>query len=128
MYPGNSNWRVGSGSTGSWETWRGRRGDVARALFYLDIRYEGGTHGDTGVSEPDLILTNDGSLIATSGGVNASVAYMGILSTLLAWHVEDPVDDRERDRNQVVSEHVFATELEAAKTWSLGQDHVPIPR
>jgi endonuclease I len=104
IYPGNSNWRTGSGSTGSWETWRGRRGDVARALFYLDVRYEGGTHGETGVSEPDLILTNDASLIQTSGGVNAPVADMGILTTLLAWHVEDPVDDRERHRNQVVSE------------------------
>lgn len=101
-YPGNSNWRTGSGSTGSWETWIGRRGDVARALFYLDIRYEGGVHGGTGAPEPDLILTDNGSLIQTSGGVNASIAYMGILSTLLAWHVEDPVDDVERNRNEVV--------------------------
>lgn len=101
-YPGNSNWRTGSGSAGSWETWIGRRGDVARALFYLDIRYEGGTHGGTGTPEPDLILTDNGALIQTSGGVNAPVAYMGILSTLLAWHAEDPVDDVERHRNEVV--------------------------
>lgn len=101
-YPGDSNWRTGSGSTGSWETWIGRRGDVARALFYLDIRYEGGTHGGTGAPEPDLILTDNGSLIQTSGGANASVAYMGILSELLAWHAEDPVDDVERHRNEVV--------------------------
>ena len=26
-------------------------GDVARALFYLDVRYEGGTHGSTSVAE-----------------------------------------------------------------------------
>ncbi|KAB2957268.1 MAG: hypothetical protein F9K16_14330 [Thermoanaerobaculia bacterium] len=101
-YPGNSNWRSGSGSTGSWETWGGRRGDVARALFYLDIRYEGGTHGQTGFPEPDLILTDNPALIQTSGGVNASVAYMGMLSVLLAWHAEDPVDDVERHRNEVV--------------------------
>ena len=49
----------------------GRRGlvggDVARALFYMDVRYEGGTHGVTGVAEPDLRLTDDPSLIVTSG-------------------------------------------------------------
>lgn len=102
VYPGNSNWRSGSGNTGTWETWIGRRGDVARALFYLDIRYEGGTHGVTGVSEPDLILTDDPSLIVTSGGVNAAVAYMGLLGDLLAWHHEDPVSSAEIWRNEVV--------------------------
>jgi endonuclease I len=101
-YPGNSNWRTGSGSTGTWETWTGRRGDVARALFYMDVRYEGGTHGVTGAAEPDLILTDTESLITTSGGVNASVAYMGMLSALLAWNEADPVDDLERNRNDVV--------------------------
>lgn len=68
VYPGNSNWRIGSGSTGTWETWIGRRGDVARALMYLDVRYEGGVHGGTGAPEPDLILTDNASLIETSGG------------------------------------------------------------
>jgi endonuclease I len=101
-YPGNSNWRTGSGPAGIWETWSGRRGDVARALFYLDVRYEGGSHGVTGAAEPDLILTDDLSRIATSGGENAAVAYMGELSTLLAWNAQDPVDDLERRRNDVV--------------------------
>lgn len=97
VYPGNSNWRT----TGVWETWIGRRGDVARALLYLDVRYEGGTHGTTGVAEPDLILTDNASLIVTSTS-NESVAYMGMLSTLLAWHADDPVSDDERTRNEVV--------------------------
>jgi endonuclease I len=103
VYPGNSNWRTGSGSSGTWETWIGRRGDVARALFYLDVRYEGGFHGVTGVAEPDLILTDDESLIVTSGGVNAPVAYMGMRSALLEWHRQDPVDDLERHRNDTVA-------------------------
>lgn len=102
-YPGNSNWRSGSGRDGIWETWNGRRGDVARALFYLDVRYEGGIHGVTGHTEPDLILTDNLSLIATSGGVNAAVAYMGELSTLLRWHREDPVDEIEESRNDAVA-------------------------
>jgi hypothetical protein len=74
---------------------------VARALFYLDVRYEG-THGATGVAEPDLILTDNRSLITTSGGVNASIAYIGLLSNLIAWNKADPVDDLERHRNDVV--------------------------
>lgn len=101
-YPGNSNWRTGSGPAGIWETWIGRRGDVARALFYMDVRYEGGNHSVTGTAEPDLRLTDDLGLIATSGGSNAEVAYMGELATLLAWNAQDPVDDLERRRNDVV--------------------------
>ena len=101
-YPGNSNWRTGSGSTGTWETWIGRRGDVARALFYMDVRYEGGTHGDTGTWEPDLILTDNENLIVSDTQDNQPVAYMGIFTVLLQWHVEDPVDDVERNRNDAV--------------------------
>lgn len=105
VYPGNSNWLSGAGSSGSWETWIGRRGDVARALMYLDVRYEGGTHGVTGVSEPDLRLTDDPGLIVSSGGSNASVAYMGMRSVLMEWHRQDPVDDRERHRNDTVASY-----------------------
>lgn len=106
VYPGNSNWRTGSSATGTWETWISRRGDVARSLFYMDIRFEGGTHGSTGASEPDLILTDNRTLIANSNtGSNESIAYMGVLSTLLAWHIADPVDQDERDRNDIVALH-----------------------
>ncbi|NRA00311.1 MAG: endonuclease, partial [Myxococcales bacterium] len=97
VYPGESNWTA----VGVWETWAGRRGDVARALFYLDVRYEGGVHGVTGAAEPDLVLTDDPSLLVTSG-TNVSLAYMGELSVLLRWHVDDPVDAAEQDRNDVV--------------------------
>jgi len=102
FYPGNSNWREGSGRGGTWEIWIGRRGDVARALFYLDVRYEGDMHGVTGVEEPDLILTDKASLIQKSGGVNVAKAYMGMLSVLRTWHHQDPVDDRERRRNDEI--------------------------
>ena len=103
VYPGNSNWTTGDYAQGTWETWSGRRGDVARALLYLDVRYEGGVNGITGQPEPDLRLTDDESLIAASQtGANESVAYMGMLSVLLEWNQQDPVDDRERHRNDVV--------------------------
>jgi endonuclease I len=96
-FPGNSNWT----NTSLWQTWIKRKGDVARAMFYMDVRYEGGTNGNTGSTEPDLRLTNNAGLIAQSTG-NATVAYMGLLDVLLQWHIDDPVDDREVLRNQAV--------------------------
>ncbi len=65
------------------------KGDVARMLLYMDVRYD----GENG--EPDLVLINGYS--STSGS-----ALHGDLETLLKWHEEDPVDDRERKRNDVI--------------------------
>ena len=91
-----SNWRTQSidGSSGSWETWIGKRGDVARAVFYMDVRYEGDASG-----EADLRLTDDRGLMVT-GTLN--VAYMGLLSVLLEWNHQDPPDAFEMNRNDVV--------------------------
>ena len=101
--PSESNWTAGSFASGSWQTWSGRKGDVARALMYMAVRYEGGYHGVTGHPEPDLILTDDrGQIEASNQGVNISVAYMGLKSVLLQWHKDDPVDMLERSRNDVV--------------------------
>ncbi len=58
------------------------KGDVARALFYMALRYD------------DLSLI-DGA--GTTGSQN-----MGKLSTLLEWHEMDPADDYEMHRNNVV--------------------------
>jgi len=103
VYPGNSNWYDSITQNGRWEVWGDRRGDVARALFYLDIRYEGGMHGITGSQEPNLILTDNINLVVQSNtGNNEQVAYMGYLSALLQWHDADPVDQRDLDRNDVV--------------------------
>ncbi|WP_100657565.1 endonuclease [Alteromonas flava] len=102
----DSNFTTGSFSDGSWETWDSRKGDVARAMMYMAVRYEGGTHGVTGVTEPDLILTDDRALIAASNtGANINVAYMGLRSVLINWHNSDPVDDFERRHNEAVFAH-----------------------
>ena len=102
-FPGNSNWTSGNFDTGTWQVWAGKKGDVARGLLYADVRYEGGNHGGTGHSEPNLILTDSQSLISNSQtGSNISTAYMGLRSVLLQWHLDDPVDDFERDRNDMV--------------------------
>ncbi|MDX1971660.1 MAG: endonuclease [Candidatus Sumerlaeia bacterium] len=92
IQPNNSNYLSG----GLWEVWIGRRGDVARALFYLDVRYE----GDFG--DPQLILTDNLALVQNTDASNGGTAYMGRLSDLISWHLEDPVDEYERRRNHVV--------------------------
>lgn len=98
-YPGNSNWvRTPDGNAGSFEVWNHRKGDMARAIMYMAIRYEGGRDAN-GQSEPDLELTDTRSLIVQT---SSSPAYMGLLSTLIAWHQADPPDDAERARNEVV--------------------------
>lgn len=100
VYPGNSNWFKGpNGNTGSFQVWSKRKGDIARAVLYMAIRYEGGTHPVNGQAEPDLELTDNRSQIVVT---SASPAYMGLLSTLLAWHQADPPDAAERARNQVI--------------------------
>ncbi|MBN6150822.1 endonuclease [Xanthomonas sp. AmX2] len=99
-YPGNSNWvRTPDGNGGSFEVWNHRKGDMARAVMYMAIRYEGGSDAATGQSEPDLELTDDRSKIVQT---SASPAYMGLLSTLVAWSQLDPPDDAERARNEVI--------------------------
>ncbi len=96
-YPGNSNWGKGE----RWEVWGYRRGDVARALLYMDIRYEGGLNG-SGAPEPDLVLTNNPALIQTTGINTTGTAYLGLLCVLLEWHAQDPPDELERIRNALI--------------------------
>lgn len=104
VFPGNSNWTAGSFSSGTWQVNPIRKGDIARTMFYADLRYEGGNHGITGFAEPDLRLTDNLGLIsASSTGSNESVAYMGRLAALLEWHYADPVDQFEMNKNSVVA-------------------------
>ncbi|WP_125778301.1 endonuclease [Antribacter gilvus] len=64
------------------------KGDVARMLMYMAVRYE----GDDGW--PNLEL-NDST-------TNGSVPLHGRISVLLAWHAADPVSAAERRRNEVI--------------------------
>lgn len=65
------------------------KGDVARALFYMATRYMASGQG----SPTALSLTN---------GTDASGGKWGYLSTLLAWHTQDPPDAFEINRNELV--------------------------
>jgi len=60
------------------------QGDIARILFYMVVMY------------PEL------SLVELNATQNPTVYQMGDLSTLLAWHLADPVDSFERNRNEVI--------------------------
>lgn len=96
-YPGNSNWVNSS----SFETWNHRKSEMARAVMYMAIRYEGGTDPTSGQTEPNLELTDNRSLIVGTSNYNAP-AYMGLLSDLLAWSAGDPPDAEEVAHNDVI--------------------------
>ena len=102
VYPGNSNWvRTPDGNAGSFEPWNHRKGEMARAMFYMAIRYEGGVDPTSGQNEPQLELTDTRAQIV---GMNnySQTAYMGLLADLLAWHMADPPDSAELARNDVI--------------------------
>lgn len=102
---GNCNWVGGAdGNAGRFEVWTPRKGDIARAVLYMDIRYEGGvaSGGNTqGQNEPDLVVTDDQSLIVPKGA-GQSPAYMGMTSDLIAWHQMDPPDQLDILRNDYI--------------------------
>lgn len=77
----------------SWEPPESVKGDIARAMFYMAVRYEGNS------GEPDLELTDNLAEITTSN------SKMGRLTTLLVWHLLDPVSEAERLRNDGVFTH-----------------------
>ncbi|MER2027894.1 MAG: endonuclease, partial [Solibacillus sp.] len=65
------------------------KGDVARMLFYMAVRYEQGDRVDLELNEK------------VNNGKNP---YHGKLSILLEWHKNDPVDDIEKRRNEKIFE------------------------
>jgi endonuclease I len=79
-----------STASGVWEPRDEDKGDVARIIFYMDIRYEGNN------GERNFEVVED--IPPTS----SKLPYHGVLSTLLQWHEQDPVDDFERNRNNVI--------------------------
>ena len=66
------------------------KGDVARGLFYMDVRYNGDADDGFGVN------------LRMWDQVGSSSSQIGKLSTLVAWSLADPPDDRERWRNDKI--------------------------
>ena len=69
-----------NGPTGNLGSWRG---DVARAIFFMTIRYN------------TLNVVNGDPASSPTGQI-------GDLATLLAWNIADPADDFEMNRNNVI--------------------------
>ena len=91
----------GNGDTGafrdedSWEPRDEVKGDIARMLFYMAVRYEGGEN------EPDLELLDT---VWTQNFTKPGLGYHGKFTTLIKWHEADPVGRFERQRNQSIFE------------------------
>jgi len=72
-------------------TWEARdevKGDVARIIFYMATRYE----GENGEIDLEVVDHNN----------TYPLAQHGKLSTLLEWNLQDPPDEFERNRNNVI--------------------------
>jgi len=80
------------------------KGDVARILFYMVVRYE----GDPADSPmPDLELVEGVPSLLNAQGLpdnnqHMSTPHMGRLSELLEWHRLDPPDASEKRRNELI--------------------------
>lgn len=66
------------------------KGDVARMIFYMTVRYEGDGN------EPDLELTD----VLQSN--TSKLPLHATLTTLLQWNRQDPVTNAERNRNLII--------------------------
>ncbi|GLW31043.1 endonuclease [Actinoplanes regularis] len=72
----------------SWEPRNAVKGDVARMIFYMAVRYQGDD------SWPDLEVNDSVN--------NGSNPYLGRLSVLKQWNTQDPPDAFEKNRNQII--------------------------
>lgn len=77
-----------NGQGGIWTPRPAEKGDLARAMFYMAVRYDG-----RDANTIDLELSDE---------PNDAAGTFAFLSTLLQWHIEDPVSEEERRRNHLV--------------------------
>lgn len=74
--------------TDSFEPRNAVKGDIARMIFYMAVRYDGGD------GFADLEMNNSVN--------NGSAPAIGKRSVLLQWNTQDPPDTVERRRNQII--------------------------
>ncbi len=97
---------LGGTSRSVFEAQKGDRGDIARAVFYMAARYNYLSGSDS-----DGINSNNPNLEIVQKSISPSKGYksttdvigeLGLLTDLLAWHHEDPVDEYEIHRNNLL--------------------------
>lgn len=72
------------------------KGDLARAYFYMATRYENVIAGwETNSTYGDAVLN----------GTSSTVFEPWFLNLLKSWHTQDPVSQKERDRNEAAYSH-----------------------
>jgi len=88
----NSHWECTEcdSSTDFWEPSDVTKGDAARSVFYMDLRYNG--FGN----EPNLSLVNGTTQPSSDDGL------LGDLCTIYDWHISDPVNSYEINRNNEI--------------------------
>ncbi len=79
-------------STNAWEPRTVEKGDIARMIFYMAVRYEG------------VDTSYNLEMVDVTPSTTSSAPYYGKLSTLLQWHLQDPPDSWERRRNNRIQE------------------------
>ncbi len=77
----------------SWEPPDYVKGDIARILFYMVIRYDPGIDHENNTFDLELVDYTT---------PNNTDPILGKLSSLLDWHLSDPVDDFEINRNEII--------------------------
>lgn len=77
----------------SWEPPDYVKGDIARILFYMVIRYDPGFDHNNNTFDLELVDYTT---------PNNNDPILGKLSSLIQWHNDDPVDDFETNRNEII--------------------------
>jgi len=77
----------------SWEPSDSVKGDIARILFYMVVRYDPGYDNNNNPFDLELVDYTT---------PNNNDPILGKLSSLIQWHYDDPVDDFEINRNEII--------------------------
>ncbi len=81
------------------------KGDIARACFYMAARYNNLAGDDSNIDagNPNLIMAETAWATSEKGTSTSSTPFsMGVLSDLLRWNEEDPPDEYEIHRNNLL--------------------------
>ncbi len=94
-------------SDGHWYPGEDHRGDVARQIFYMDVRYDGDTSQDPDTTDLEAVYGHPS---------NFSTNDQGDLDAMLDWHYADPIDPWELRRNHIIFNRSYKNEFGGTET------------